>query len=99
MHTEKQPGRLKRVGFKVDNTGRAPRDGSIIVDKDVCGHVCIARYSTILQAVVGMALVKDHLAVEGSRLGIYEDECNGDLMYARVVRMPFYDAEGKRLRM
>ncbi len=99
MHTEEQPGRLKLVGFKVNNAQRAPRDGSIVVEKDICGHVCIARYSTTLKEVIGMALVKDHLAREGTRLDIYEDECNGKLMPATVVKMPFYDPKGERLRI
>ena len=99
MHTEKQEGRLKLVGFKMDNAQRAPRDGSIVVDQNVCGHVCIARYSTTLKEVIGMALVKDHLAGEGAQLDIYEDECNGQLMHAHVVKMPFYDVKGERLSM
>ena len=99
MHTEKQPGRLKRVGFRMDNAQRAPRDGSIVVDKNVCGRVCIARYSTTVKEVIGLALVKDHLAREGAQLAIYEDECKGQLMHAHVVKMPFYDVKGERLSM
>lgn len=99
MHTEKQEGRLKRVGFKVKDAQRAPRDGSIVVNQDMCGYVCIARYSYTLQQIVGMALVKDYLSSEGATLDIYEDECEGRLIHADVVKMPFYDAQGKRLRM
>jgi len=70
-----------------------------VVNQDMCGYVCIARYSYTLQQIVGMALVKDYLSSEGAILNIYEDECEGRLIHADVVKMPFYDAQGKRLRM
>ena len=98
--TEHQKGRLKLVGFKMeDKTSRAPRDGSPIVDGRIKGYVCTARFSSALQEPVGMALVDDDLAVEGSRLGIYEDDCDGQLIYGKVVSMPFYDPEGNRMKM
>jgi sarcosine oxidase subunit alpha len=46
-----------------------------------------------------MALVDAELAAEGTRLQIYEDECNGQHLYATVAPTPFYDPEGKRLSM
>jgi sarcosine oxidase subunit alpha len=46
-----------------------------------------------------MALVESHLSKPGSRLEIYEDECNEKRLYAKVVPMPFYDPEGKRMKM
>jgi sarcosine oxidase, subunit alpha len=98
-HTEKQPGRLKLVGFKMeDPSTRPPGDGSPIVDRRIRGYVCTARTSVALKEPVGMALVEDELAAEGSRLGIYEDGCAGNLIYAQVVKKPFYDPEGERLR-
>ena len=99
-HTENQKGRLKLVGFKMEDSASAPcKDGSIIVDEKIRGYVCTARYSHILQASVGMALVEDHLSLIGTRLAIFEDDCNGNLKYAKVAPMPFYDPEGKRLRI
>jgi sarcosine oxidase subunit alpha len=99
-HTEKQSGRLKLVGFKMeDASAQPPRDGSPIVDKRIRGYVCTARYSVALKEPVGMALVEDELAAEGSRLAIYEDGCEGRLIYAVVAKKPFYDPEGERLRM
>jgi sarcosine oxidase subunit alpha len=98
-HTEHQPGRLKLVGFKMENpSADAPRDGSPIVDKRIRGYVCTARSSVALKEVVGLALVDDELAGEGTRLAIYEDGCRGHLIYAKVVKKPFYDPEGERLR-
>jgi sarcosine oxidase subunit alpha len=97
--TEDQEGRLKLVGFKMADPSRAPKDGSIIVDSAIRGYVCIARYSFTLKESVGLALVAAPLAKEGTPLQIYEDECNGQLLSATVAPTPFYDPEGKRLRM
>jgi sarcosine oxidase subunit alpha len=97
--TENQEGRLKLVGFKMEDPSRAPKDGSIIVDSAIRGYVCIARRSFTLQESVGLALVDAPLAKEGTRLQIYEDECNGQHLHATVVPTPFYDLEGKRLRI
>jgi sarcosine oxidase subunit alpha len=69
------------------------------VDSAIRGYVCIARRSFTLQASVGLALVDAPLAKEGTRLQIYEDECNGQHLYAQVAPTPFYDPEGQRLRI
>jgi sarcosine oxidase subunit alpha len=97
--TENQEGRFKLVGFKLEDPSRPPKDGSIIVDSRIRGYVCIARHSFTLKEPVGLALVEAPLAEEGTRLQIYEDECNGEHIYATVVPTPFYDSDGKRLRM
>ena len=55
--TENQAKRLKLVGFKMKDTRTPPKDGSIVVDNKIRGHVCIARYSYTLQEAIGMALV------------------------------------------
>ena len=97
---EHQRGRLKLVGFKMeDSSSLAPKDGSIIVDTKIRGYVCTARYSYSLKEPVGMALVEDDLTKESTKLGIFEDDCKGELKYAGVVPMPFYDPEGKRMKL
>jgi sarcosine oxidase subunit alpha len=99
-HTENQTGRLKLVGFKMEDSASAPpKDGSIIVEEKIRGYVCTARYSHTLKASVGMALVEDNLSSVGKRLAIFEDDCNGKLTYAKVTPMPFYDPGGKRVRI
>jgi sarcosine oxidase subunit alpha len=97
-HTEKQEGRLKLVGLKMENPSRPPKDGSIIVDNAIRGYVCVARRSFALGEAIGLALVDEPLAAEGTRLQIYEDECGGQHLYARVVPTPFYDPAGERLK-
>ncbi len=98
--TEHQKGRLKLVGFKMeDPQARTPQDGSPIVDERIRGYVCTARYSYALKEPVGMALVDDELAKPGTRLGIFEVGCKGELLHATVAPMPFYDPKGERMRM
>jgi len=98
--TEKQKGRLKLVGIKLaDAALSTPRDGSIIVDTKIRGYVCTARFSDTLNEPVGMALVEDELAKIDTQLNIYEDDCKGQLITAKVVDMPFYDPDGKRMKM
>ena len=96
---ENDLSRLKLVGFKMENNGRAPRDGAVIVDQAIRGYVCTARDSFTLNEAVGMALVEAELAGVGTRLAFFEDECGGELIYGEVVKMPFYDPEGKRMKM
>ncbi|MFZ7111786.1 MAG: FAD-dependent oxidoreductase [Desulfatiglandales bacterium] len=96
--TEHQEGRMKLVGFKMDDPSRAPKDGSIIVDTRIRGHVCTARFSFTLGEAVGLALVHSDLADAGTRLEIFEDNMGEKRLYATVVSTPFYDPEGKRLR-
>ena len=100
IQTENQKGRLKLVGFKMgDSLDAPPKDGSIIVDEKIRGYVCTARYSFSLREPIGLALVDDDLSDPGTKLSIYEDECNGRLMSAEVATTPFYDPKGERMRM
>ena len=96
---ENDPTRLKLVGFRMENNSRAPRDGSLIVDTKVRGYVCTARNSFSLNEAVGMALVDAPLSKTGTRLEIFEDECGDQRIYGKVTQMPFYDPEGKRMKM
>jgi sarcosine oxidase subunit alpha len=96
---EADPTRFRLVGIEMDDRDRAPRDGSLIVDQRIRGYVCTARRSFTLNRAVGMALVEAELAAEGTRLEIFEDECQGKRLAARVVPMPFYDPEGHRMKM
>ncbi len=96
---ENDQTRFKLVGFKMENNGRAPRDGALVVDDKVRGYIATARDSFSLNEAVGMALVEAPLSKIGTRLEIFEDECGDDRIYGTVVAMPFYDPEGKRMKM
>jgi sarcosine oxidase subunit alpha len=96
---EKDVGRLKLVGIRMEDDNRPARDGALIVDNKVRGYVATMRKSFTTGQAVGMALVESHLANIGTRLEIYEDECKGVRLHAGVISMPFYDPEGKRMKM
>lgn len=112
---EEQPGRMKLVGFRVEDGpgsssdgvgpdgGRvgAPRDGAVVVaGGEIVGYVCTTRRSDTLGWQYGMALVREEHAVRGGRLQLCEDEGRGmrATWSAVVVKPPFYDPEGARLR-
>lgn len=95
---EKDVGRLKLVGIRMENDDRPARDGALIVDDKVRGYVATMRKSFTTGQAVGMALVESQLAEIGSRLEIFEDECNGVRLDARVVEMPFYDPSGEKMK-
>ena len=97
--TEHQDGRMKLVGFKMKNPERPAKDGSIIVDTTIRGHVCTSRYSHALGQSIGMALVESDLTQIGTRLEIFEDNMGEERLLANVVPTPFYDPEGIRMKM
>jgi sarcosine oxidase subunit alpha len=86
------------VGIRMEDDNRPARDGSLIVDNKVCGYVATMRKSLTTGQAVGMALVESQLSEIGTRLEIFEDECEGVRLYARVVQMPFYDPTGERMK-
>jgi sarcosine oxidase subunit alpha len=96
---ENDAGRLKLVGIRMEDDTRPARDGALIVDHKIRGYVATMRKSFTTGQAVGMALVESQLADIGTRLEIFEDECKGVRLYARVVPTPFYDADGKRMKM
>ena len=97
--TKKQENRLKLVGFVMEDASRAPKDGSPVVDSRIRGWVCTARYSFSLKQSVGLALVDAPLADLGTRIEIFEDDCNNQRLYAKVVKPHFYDPDGSRMKM
>jgi sarcosine oxidase subunit alpha len=96
---EADQNRLKLVGVTMEKTDHVPGDGCVIVDDRVIGYIGTIRHSAAVGSVIGMALVEKNYAREGSRLALYEDECKGELQYATVTPMPFYDPKGERMRM
>ncbi|MCP3951776.1 MAG: FAD-dependent oxidoreductase [Desulfobacterales bacterium] len=96
---EHDTGRLKLVGIRMQDDNRPAREGALIVDDKVRGYVPTMRKNFTTGEAVGMALVESQLADIGTRLEIFEDECNGVRLDAVVVPMPFYDPEGERMKM
>ncbi len=97
--TEHQDGRMKLVGFKMENPERPAKDGAIITDTSIQGHICTSRYSFTMGESIGLALVVSDLTYMGTRLEIFEDNMGDRRLYATVVPTPFYDPNGKRMKM
>jgi sarcosine oxidase subunit alpha len=97
--TEKQPGRLKLVGVRMERPEDIPADGSVIVDEEIRGHICTARYSAALDQTIGLALVDEALSALGSKLEVFQEGMSDRRFHATVVATPFYDPDGLRLRM
>ncbi len=96
--TADQLGRLKLVGIETHDPEQTPKDGSVVVDTEVRGHVCTARFSFTLSKSIGLAMVEDELAAEGTELEIYQDDWGKERIKARVVKVPFYDPDGERMK-
>ncbi|MGM0540719.1 MAG: aminomethyltransferase family protein, partial [Thermodesulfobacteriota bacterium] len=99
MQAEADQNRLKLVGIQMEKAEHVPGDGCVIVDDRIIGYIGTIRHSQTVGAVIGMALVEGPYAREGTRLAVYENECKGELQYATVTQMPFYDLKGERMKM
>ncbi len=82
------------------NHSDTPGDGAVICNNnEVLGFLSSSRYSPTLKQSIAMALLKDELTHVGTEINIYQNDNNNPLWYkATVVKMPFYDPEGRRLR-
>lgn len=96
-----QAGRMKLVGFRVDDRTVHPLDGDIVVNgEEIVGYTCTTRFSETLGWQFGMALVRDSCAIEGSEIRFFQSLGGQRVTYTATVMAPhFYDPEGARLRM
>ena len=94
-YSEEEPA-TRLVGFTLAN-GHVPTEGSVILDGlgDPAGQVTSARFSPVLDRVIGMAWVPGELAQDGARVTISDE---GTTMQAEVQTRPFYDPDGEVLR-
>ena len=85
----------RQVGFIVEDPGMV-EDGNGVVDKGKpVGFVTSARLSPHLGKYIGLALVPPEIA-DRKEIFIHN---NGKFLKSRVVSEPFYDSEGKKLRV
>lgn len=94
---EDQPFKNQIVGFGLD--GRVGlRDGDLVVNGPKrIGYITSVRYSPLLDKTIGLALVKPHPDFkEGGRLTLWLDR--KELM-APIVKPPFYDPGGERMKI
>jgi sarcosine oxidase, subunit alpha len=94
-YSEEEPA-TRLVGFTLAN-GHVPTEGSVILDGlgDPAGQVTSARFSPVLDRVIGMAWVPGTLAQDGAQVTISDE---GTTMQAEVQTRPFYDPDGEVLR-
>jgi sarcosine oxidase subunit alpha len=84
------------VGFTLGD-GYVPTEGSVIIDAvgAPAGQVTSARFSPVLDRVIGMAWVPSPLARDGATVAISDQ---GRTMQAQIQTRPFYDPDGEVLR-
>ena len=67
---------------------------SLIEGSEIAGRVTSCAYSAAVGGVIGLAYVQPHQAEPGQTFSIRVD--GGQLVSARVVRLPFYDPGSAR---
>lgn len=89
----------KLVGFTlVDGAAPAPKECHLVIrDGEITGRVTSAAHSPGLDKVIGLAYVAADQAEVGTRFEIRVD--GGRMVAGEVVKLPFYDPEGKRQEM
>jgi sarcosine oxidase, subunit alpha len=95
-HYAQEEPATRLVGFTLGN-GYVPTEGSVIVDAvgAPAGQVTSARFSPVLDRVIGMAWVPSPLARDGAQVTISDE---GRTVSAHIQTRPFYDPEGEVLR-
>ena len=94
-HFAEHPAETALVGFTMAN-GHVPTEGAAVVADGVStGQITSARYSPMLDTVIGLAWVPGGLARDGAAIEISDE---GQTYRASVQTKPFYDPEGEVLR-
>ncbi len=95
-HYAQEEPATRLVGFTLGN-GHVPTEGAVIVDTvgAPAGQVTSARFSPVLDRVIGMAWVPSALARDGARVTISDE---GRTFSAHIQTRPFYDPDGEVLR-
>ncbi len=89
-----QPER-RLVGFMLDPAGPMPEEGNLVLrNGQISGNVTSIGRSATLGAVLGLALAHVGQSEPGSALEILLS--TGSRIQAKVVKLPFYDPDGKR---
>ena len=95
-HYANEEPATRLVGFTLGN-GHVPTEGAVIVDAAgaPAGQVTSARFSPVLDRVIGMAWVPSPLARDGAQVTISDE---GQSFSAHIQTRPFYDPDGEVLR-
>jgi sarcosine oxidase subunit alpha len=96
MQVQKRGLRQKLVGFVIDGS-EIPEEGAVIESGgEPVGRVTSSKYSPYLGRGVGLGWVPIQLVKEGGKVNII---FQGKTITATLAEKPFYDPEGKRMRM
>jgi sarcosine oxidase, subunit alpha len=88
--------RSRLVGFQMADSVRVAPEGCQIIDKGrPVGRLTSTRFSPTLGRSIGLAWVPEAKAAPGARFTIRWDDVD---VPAMVTSLPFYDAQGKRLK-
>lgn len=89
--------RNRLVGFEMHDAKLVPAEGNaVVLNGQSVGRVTSSRWSPTLRKSIGLAWVPlDHAAAD-SPIHIRVD---GMVAEARVVKTPFYDADGRRMKV
>jgi sarcosine oxidase subunit alpha len=93
----------KLVGYQMLDANIVPEEANQIVRPnpkwpiglEIIGRVTSARYSPTLQQSIGLCWLPIEQSAVGSEFSV---RIRGELHTGKVVSLPFYDAEGKRLK-
>jgi sarcosine oxidase subunit alpha len=94
---EKQP-RQVLVGFEPGAGAERVAECHLVIENgDIAGRVTSVAWSPTLGKHIGLAMLRPDLARPGGAFTIRVTD--GSTVTARIVPTPFYDAEGRRLRL
>lgn len=90
-----QPLKRKLVSFVLDKQQTQPLEGHIVLNgQDITGNITSCEFSPTLDQIIGMAYVGIEQSEVGQQFPIRVEK--GEIVYAKVVKAPFYDPEGTR---
>ena len=93
-----QPARRRLVGFTLPASSPQPKEGHLVIaGEDIVGNVTSCDYSPTLDAIIGLAYAAPEAASPGSQITLRVDQ--GQSVTAKVVALPFYDANNTRQEM
>ncbi|WOE32447.1 MULTISPECIES: glycine cleavage T C-terminal barrel domain-containing protein [unclassified Acinetobacter] len=92
---QQQPLKRKLVAFVLDKQHEKPLEGHIVLNNEhITGHITSCEYSPTLDQIIGLAYVGIEQSEIGQQFPIRVEK--GALVYATVVKAPFYDPNNSR---
>ena len=90
-----QPLKRRLVGFSLPKGSVQPLEGHLVLNgPDISGNVTSCEYSSSLNQVIGLAYASPDQAEPGQQIPVRVE--GGALVYATVVKLPFYDPSNSR---